>query len=151
MGTVCNLEQHTFPKMIEAPGQELAQILGEPLPESAQLTQTYKGRPRLVMPTARTSLSANEPLNVTVAVLAGTEPKRGFLYWRRMGPGTFANVPLGRVSRATYSAQIPASDLEPVAEVGIEYYLEMELADGARLHWPATAPDLNQTVTFFDR
>ena len=43
LGTVANWNQHNLPGLLTKPGEELAKILGEPLPADAQLTQSYHG------------------------------------------------------------------------------------------------------------
>lgn len=143
LGTVANWEQHNLPDLLDRPGQELAQWLGEPLPPDAQLGSTYTGPPRLIVPTVRTSYLPGEPLRLKVIVLAAEPPSRPRLYWRPLGRGRFQAQPLQHLARGVYQAQFP-----PAATVGedIEYYLEVRTGDGQPLRFPATAPALNQTV-----
>ncbi len=61
LGTVANWNQHNLPGLLTKPGEELARLLGEPLPASAQLAQSYHGPTRVIVPTIRTSLAADEP------------------------------------------------------------------------------------------
>jgi Malectin domain len=143
MGTVCNLEGHTFPAMLDKPGQELEEILGEPLPADAQLARTYEGPARLVVPTNRTSLRPGDALAVKVMVLDTAAPEGGAVYWRVMGQGEFKTVPMERAERATFTAEVPWQDIR---WADIEYYVEMTRASGEVLRWPATAPAINQTV-----
>ena len=134
MGSVTNLEQHTLPHVIETPGRELEALLGGPLPAEAQLPADYAGATRIVVPVVRTSLAQGEPLNVVVTVLAETPPAAVSLYWRPMGKGEFKEVALAHVARATYAAMLPVNE-------DIEYYIK-----AADALWPATAPELNQTI-----
>jgi len=58
-----------------------------------------------------------------------------------MGRGDWQAVPLRHVARAVYTVTLP-----PVTGESLEYYIEAGTAGGAMLRWPATAPELNQTV-----
>ena len=66
----------------------------------------------------------------------------GTLNCRALGEGRFARVPLNHVARRVYRVTIPAA---PRGATAIEYYIEAD-AGGATLVWPATAPNMNQTV-----
>jgi hypothetical protein len=65
------------------------------------------------------------------------------LYWRPLGKGQYSTVALKRVGRAVYSVEIPVA---ATAGVAFEYYVKVMASDGQVLHFPATAPELNQTV-----
>jgi hypothetical protein len=140
MGCVTNLEQHTLPGLIEKPGAELAAALGEALPADAELPREYTGTTRVFVPTVRGCLEAGESLKVTVVLLAEEMPRNGSLFWRPMGEGRFSKIPLNHVARGIFAATIdkPESD--------IEYYCEIVGTNGEKIPWPATAPELNQTV-----
>jgi len=139
MGTIANLEQHTFPGMLDTPGQELAGLLGEPLPADAVLSrQQSPTTTRLIMPTVRTAVQQGETLNLRAIVSNCSAPGRVTLWWREMGRGDFAAVPMTHVDRSVYAASLPVS-------TDVEYYIEA-LGEGDALRWPATAPKLNQTV-----
>ena len=62
------------------------------------------------------------------------------LRWRPLGHGRWQQQEMTHVTRAIHRATLPAS-----AE-SMEYYLQAVTASGGQLVWPATAPDLNQTV-----
>ncbi len=143
MGTVCNLEQHTFPGMLNQPGAELAQVLGEPLPADALLSNAYAGPTRVIVPTKRTCLSRGEPLTVKVIMLDKAPAQEGAVHWRVLGTGSFVQEPLSRLARNTYTAEISANR---IAGSDIEYYVEMVAADGVTVRWPASARTINQTV-----
>jgi len=146
MGTLCNLEQHTFPTMLDEPAEELEKILGEPLPPEAQLTHEYRGPTRVFVPTVRSSLLEGEPLTLKVIVLDEkilAPSSLSALHWRRLGTGSFSKVPLQHLARGVYTVEIPGSQ---IAGADIEYYVEVQLADGESVHWPATAGTINQTV-----
>ena len=94
LGTVANWNQHNLPDLLTKPGEELAKILGEPLPADAQLTQSYRGPTRIIVPTTRTSLAANEALKLKVIILSEAPPRAATLYWRKLGERRFAKIPL---------------------------------------------------------
>ncbi|HUW61876.1 MAG TPA: malectin domain-containing carbohydrate-binding protein [Candidatus Bathyarchaeia archaeon] len=134
MGSITNLEQHTLPHVIEKPGVELEALLGGPLPPEAQLPADYAGPARIIVPVVRTSLEQGEPLNIVATVLAEMPPGSVSLYWRPLGQGEFTEVPLAHVARAMYATMLSVNE-------DIEYYIKA--ADAV---WPATAPELNQTL-----
>ena len=63
------------------------------------------------------------------------------LYWRSLGQGTFRKVAADHRARQAYRVNLPAQ-----TEGAVEYYLEAALEDGRKVLWPATAPEINQTV-----
>ena len=85
LGTVMNWNQHNLPGLLTKPGEELARILGEPLPAEAQPTQSYHGPTRIIVPTTRTSLAANEALKLKVIILSEAPPRAATLCWRKLG------------------------------------------------------------------
>ena len=76
MGTVTNWQQHILPALLDEPGKELAQLLGEDLPPDAVPSGEYQGPARLFVPNVRTVLVSGEPLEVEVIVL-GESAGRG--------------------------------------------------------------------------
>jgi len=147
MGTVANWQQHLLPGLLTQPGKELADILGEPLPADAMPSDSYDGPPRLIVPTARASLTAGEDLRLKVIAVGAKAPARGSVYWRSLGKGTFEKAPLEHVARGVYSARIPAAQ---IANHDIEYYVQTSVG-GKTVRFPATAPVLNQTVVVMPR
>ncbi|HPO16131.1 MAG TPA: malectin domain-containing carbohydrate-binding protein [Candidatus Hydrogenedentes bacterium] len=143
MGNVTNLEQHTFPTMLEAPGKELADILGEPLPAEALLPAHYTGAPRVIVPTKRGLIRQKEDLAIKAIWLDAAPAISGTVRWRALGESAFENIPMNLAARQTYTGQIPA---KKIGKKTIEYFVEMESANGAKYTWPVTAPDINQTV-----
>jgi hypothetical protein len=141
LGTVANWNQHNLPGLLTKPGEELARILGEPLPATAQLTQSYHGPMRIIVPTTRTSLAANEALKLKVIILSEAPPRTATLCWRRLGERRFARIPLKLVARGVYSVQFPVTGKDD-----FEYYIRAEPGRGQPVHFPATAPKRNQTV-----
>jgi hypothetical protein len=139
LGTVANWEQHILPPLLEKTGQELETLLGQKLPAEAQLDRVYAGPTRVFVPTTRTSLRSGEPLNLKVIVLSPQKPDEVALYWRKMGQGPFEKRAPTHAARGVYRVQLP-----PLTE-DIEYYVEARVARKGFV-FPATAPDLNQTV-----
>jgi len=69
--------------------------------------------------------------------------KKAAVYWRPMGSGRFAKARLTHVARGVYSAAFPPGGARGT---GLEYYVEVVTSDGKALHFPATAPHMNQTL-----
>jgi hypothetical protein len=147
MGTVTNWEQHIMPGLLAAPGEELAKVLGEPLPPDAQLSKTYEGPTRVFLPTVRTSVTAGEPLVLKAIVLSGQPVVSVDLHWRtfedKRETRGFTRTPMTNVARKTFTATLPADATKGWM---IEYYISAAMQDGRGVCFPETAPQLNQTV-----
>jgi len=142
MGNVANWQQHIMPTLLTEPGRELANILGEDLPADAMPSKNYDGSLRMIVPTVRTSLATSEDLKLKVIILAQNQPKDAALYWRPMGKGKYNRIALTHIARGVYSVKIPADKIK----TDMEYYVEVNSTDGRRVNFPATAPNINQTV-----
>ena len=128
LATVVNMENHP------GWGALVARDVREPWP------RIYQGKPRLIVPTVRSQVVAGEVL-VLKAIALDNQPMKSFsLYRRPLGSGGFEKIDLEHLSRGVYTVT-----LAPAAE-DFEYYLKAETAAGAELVWPATAPQINQTV-----
>ena len=143
MGTVANWQQHLLPSLLAEPGQELAAILGEALPADAEPAATGAGSARLMVPTVRTMLMADEDLTLRVVLVNAGESAQAVLRWRPLGRGRFSQMPLEHVARGVYTVTLPATQFKTQ---DFEYYLAAKSAGGDTLVFPATAPRLNQTV-----
>jgi hypothetical protein len=141
LGNVCNWQQQTMPVLLTGPGKELAALLGEPLPPDAEPSKRYLGPPRIIVPTVRTAIVSGESLRLTV-VLAGIEPREAALHWRPLGGGEFRQSPLVHVARSVYAVALAGE----AVRTDFEYFIRVVDAGGQARHWPATAPQLNQTV-----
>jgi len=141
MGTVMNWNQHNLPDLLGKPGAELEKILGGPLPPEAQPSQSYRGPTRVIVPTTRTSLAPGEALKLKVIILSEDPARAGTLCWRALGHHKFASIPLQHVARGVYSVELPGDVNED-----FEYHIQVEAAQGQPVYYPATAPQLNQTV-----
>ncbi len=142
MGNVTNWQQHIMPTLLTEPGQELANILGEDLPADAVPSNQYVGPLRIFLPTVRTSLATGEDLKLKVIILAQNQPEDAALYWRTMGKGKFNKITLTHIARGVYSVKIPANWIK----ADLEYYVKASSTDGRQIAFPATAPNINQTV-----
>jgi len=147
MGTVANWQQHLLPSLLEQPGKELAEILGEALPAEAMPCDSYDGPARVIVPTARTSLTAGEDLRLRAIIIGDEKPRDGILRWRPLGNGTFETVSLEHVARGVYAARIPAGQ---IGDRDIEYYVQASVG-ASTVRFPVTAPTMNQTVVVIRR
>ena len=123
MGTVTNWQQHVMPMLLGKPGEELAKLLGEPLPADAMPGKDYAGPPRLFAPTLRTQVAEGESLVIRAIVLDRQPAKSVAFYHRPMGTGPFARIDAGHVARGVYCVTLP-----PAAGLGVEYYVQAENA-----------------------
>jgi hypothetical protein len=142
LGTIANLEQHSRRNhhIYDAHDSEIAEALGAALPAAATPSTHFDGPPRLVVPTVRTQIEPGESLSLEVIALAAGPPHALTLRWRKLGSGRYKIIPLRHVARGVYSVALPP------AKADLEYYVEAKMPEGRLLRWPATAPELNQTV-----
>ena len=143
MATVISWEHNPRYRLnaLEETGQQLAEALGNPLPDDARPAKQYEGPLRLVVPTVRTMVTCGEPLNLKVIVLSAAPPDDVRLHWRPLGPGPFTGVAAQHVARGVYRFTLPPDQIK----TDVEYYVEASAA-GSTARFPATAPSLNQTV-----
>ena len=71
------------------------------------------------------------------------QPEYAVLKYRTMGKGDYSEISLNHKARGAYMVQLPESNGE-----GLEYFIEVKLASGNLIKWPATAPEINQTIIF---
>ena len=141
LGTVANWQQHNIPMLIEKPGKEMADILGENLPQELLPSKDYPGNERIIVPGVRSDLESGEPFRLQIVFLGGRPENAGF-YWKLLGQEQFQKMNLSHVARGVYSIT-----LTPDMVAGdFEYYIKATGGDGKTLLFPATAPELNQTV-----
>jgi len=103
----------------------------------------YTGRPRLVVRTPRSSLLANEPLRLSIAVIESGSPKSAELEWRPLGTGRWQRVAAQRGYLNSYTVEIPVAQ---ITGRDFEYRIRVVTSDGAVQHFPAGAPQRTQTV-----
>ncbi|RJP33413.1 MAG: hypothetical protein C4527_04520 [Candidatus Omnitrophota bacterium] len=143
MGTIANWEQHNLQNF----AHELQELLGDDVPAETQLPIEYAGPPRIIVPTVRTNIAKGETLTLKVIILDKQPPQEANLYWREMGKGEYEPVPVKHVARGVYQTQLPQA-IGNAAH--LEYYIEVKTGEDKTLHWPATAPQINQTLTLMD-
>jgi hypothetical protein len=138
LGTLCNIEQQSMLRLKILTGEDakLEKFLGEPLPASAHPWKDYRGAPRLVVLTARTTANKGESLKLKIVALDKQPVKSVAVHVRPLGRGDWQTIPATHIARAVFEAKLP------VARDDFEYYVTA----GENLVWPATAPQLNQTV-----
>lgn len=141
MGTLDNLERHSRGQMQFVSGHDkaLAAALGSPLPSDLDLSKSYTGAARIIVPTVRGQVKPGESLRLKVIILDKNAPSSATLYWRPLSHGPYHQVALKHVGRAVYEANLPP------AKASFEYYIKARTPD-ANLTWPASAPRMNQTV-----
>jgi len=146
LGTIANLEQQSrgAAQLLTKHDAALVKLLGTPLPEACKPSASYEGPARIIVPTVRTQVASNEKLSLKIILLGAIQPNSAALHWRTMGSGSYRIIPLKHIARSVYSATLPAANKE------FEYYIETRESDGKKLKWPATAPQLNQTVIVAD-
>ena len=108
--------------------------------DQAPMSREYEGKPRIFVPTVRTSLEPGESLFLEVIILDNGAPTNQELCYRSLGAGEFQKKPLTHVTRGVYRVEFPA------AEEDMEYYLKATSSLGADMYFPATAPEINQTL-----
>jgi hypothetical protein len=146
MGNVANWQQHIMPKLLTEPGQELAKILDEDLPADAIPSNQYVGPIRIIVPTVRTSLNNGEDLKLKVIILSQNHSEDAALYWRAIGKGTYNRIDLKHIARGVYSVKIPASRIKS----DLEYYVRVSSSNDRQITFPASAPQINQTIIVND-
>jgi hypothetical protein len=148
LGTIANWEQHLLPGLLTKPGEDLARVLGQPLPPDAQPSPAYRGAVRVLVPTTPGLASPGRPIPVKVIVLAapGQTLQEAALAWRPLGKGRFTAIPLEPVSRGVYRVTIPP---QPTFAEALEYYVKVTPASGDPVYCPATAPRLNQSMVIW--
>ncbi len=140
LGTIMNWEAHCQHDLLVKPGEELARLLGEPIPADAQPPRDYRGPLRVIVPTVRSSLRAGEALTLRTLILSEQPPAEAAVYWRKMGRGAYVKAPLNRVARGVHSARFGGGDDD------LEYYVKVVPARGPAVSFPATAPRVGQTL-----
>lgn len=128
LAMVVNLENHP------GWGPAVARNTTQPWPKD------YPGQPRLIVPTVRSIVDQGDKLTLKIIVLDRQPARFVTLHVRALGRGDWKSIPASHVARAVYEARLPA------AQDDFEYYLTAETMSGAALLWPATAPQISQTV-----
>jgi len=116
-------------------------VVQSTLPESAIPPSKYSGAPRLIVPTARSDLGANELFTLTVMVLSETSVDSVVFAWKPMGTDPWQTLPM--------TVKAPGRQVYEIALPGLkqdfEYYVQATVA-GVKLYFPETYPPLPHTV-----
>ena len=142
LGTLCNVEQQSMLRMKILNGHDatLEKILGEPLPEAAHPWKDYRGASRLVVMNGRTALVKGEAHTLSIIALDQQPVKSVTVKIRPLGKGEWKIIEAKHIARAVWNATLPAANED------FEYQIVEKTSTGAKLVWPATAPEINQTV-----
>jgi len=81
-----------------------------------------------------------EPLRLRILALDRQPMERVVVHIRPLGKREWREIPAAHLGRAVFRAELPA------AEEDFEYWVSTVNAEGLSLVWPATAPEINQTV-----
>ena len=73
---------------------------------------------------------AGETLKLTVVVM-GPKPESPKLYWRPLGKGNFASIPLEHLARGVYTVALPADAVKD----DFEYYIQVAVG-GQTIQFP---------------
>jgi len=145
MATVLNWECHIGKRLTDPVDDKLEELLGSDLPDSILPYKEYRGLPRIIVPTIRTSICEDEDFILKVIKLSEIQSGDVAFYWRELGSkGKYKKELAKHISRGVYSVEL---DKDLITD-DFEYYIESEL-DNEKLIFPITAPGLNQTVVVF--
>jgi hypothetical protein len=145
LGNLTNWQQHVMDIYLNKPAKELETLIGAPLPAEAYPDKTPVYTSRIVAPELRTSINKGEDFNLP-AIITEASPVKAILKYRVLGGKNYQSVDLQKTERSLYQATIPADRLTG----DFEYYIEVKKADGETMRFPATAPELNQTVVIYE-
>jgi hypothetical protein len=142
LGTIANFEQHTRKEshFLDAHDAALSQALGAQLPAEVSPSQSYTGLPRLIVPTVRSVANEGEVLALKIIALDQQPVKSVTARLRPLGRGDWRTLPASHHGRAVWQVTFPAATHD------FEYCIEAQTAADKTLRWPATAPEINQTV-----
>ncbi len=142
LGTIANLEQQTRARsgLVNAHDEALVKALGHALPPEAAFSTKYAGEARLILPTVRSLAVKGEPLRLRILALDRQPVERVVVHIRSLGNEAWRETSAAHLGRAVFRAELPA------AEEDFEYWVSTVNGDGLSLVWPATAPEINQTV-----
>jgi hypothetical protein len=131
LGMVVNMEVNS------GWGPAVAKAVGKPLPKD------YKGAPRIIVAPVRSVVGMGEALTLKIIILDKKPVRRVDIKVRPLG-GKWQNIPAINVTSSVFKAV-----LQPASE-DFEYQVIAQTAAGTKLIWPATAPEMNQTVIIME-
>jgi hypothetical protein len=129
LGTVANLEQHSRVAMNLLKSHEM------------ELPENYAGKARIIVPTVRNVIAGKESLHIKILTLDKKPVQTVTINVRSLGSKSgWQKFPAKHLARGVWEMEFPSSDRD------FEYYISVVASENKELHWPATAPELNQTV-----
>jgi hypothetical protein len=142
LGTITNIELQSLLrcKILTFYDDALENITGAPLPEEAKPWKEYRGKPLLVNLVVRTTIKRGESLNLRIIALDRQEVNSVSVKIRSLGTKKWEIIEAKHVARAVWNAMLPA------AVNDFEYLIVSETPGVTKMIWPATAPEINQTV-----
>lgn len=143
VGTITSIESGNRKRILHKQDSLITGILGIPLPAEASVNTGYSGKSRIFISSVCTSWKAGEPMEIRPFVLSQEECKKVSLYWRPLGKGSYSTVEAGHRARNAWRVNLPESSVGCV-----EYYIEASLANGKKIRYPATSPEINSTVVY---
>jgi len=155
LGTIANLEQHNLGllQVLNKHDSLIIHEIGRELPRRAALSMEYRGPLKIIVPTRRNLLEQGEDLNLKVILLSGESVNKAFFCWRYLdeafynrifhGIKRFNKIPLEHVNRGVYKVILSS---EILMDRDFEYYIEVDANSGSKTYYPATAPEICQTV-----
>ena len=146
LGTVQNLQQHNFPKILNDTIRVFEASLGGPMPESHVPRHVFTGQERLFLTTTRQSIAKGESLQLRAFVLVanGGAPRPPVLHVRAMAggdPWTAITMALKMAGRSVFQATVP----ESFVTRDFEYYVTWQGTHAVHT-WPPGAPSVPHTV-----
>jgi hypothetical protein len=144
LGNLTNWQQHVMDLYFDKPAKELSAWLGTELPAEALPDKVPVYSSRIIAPELRTSLASGENFNIQV-IITEASPVKAVLKYRLLGERKYKTAVLQPVGRCVYQSDIPAERITG----DFEYYIEAEKQAGGKMHFPATAPAINQTVVIW--
>jgi hypothetical protein len=141
LGNLTNWQQHLMDIYFDQPAKELTTWLGTELPAEALPDKAPIYSSRIIAPELRTAINADENFTTQV-IITEASPANAVLKYRHLGEKKYQTVSLQNIGRCVYQAEIPADRLTG----DFEYYIEVEKQKGKTMRFPATAPEINQTV-----
>lgn len=145
LGTIANLEQHNLGllQVLNKHDSLIISATGKPFPPEAELSKKYFGPPRIIIPALRNLLESGEDFNLRIILLSAEPVKEVSFYWRNLGTRQFNKVSPAHVNRGVYELKLSSEELN---NEDLEYYIEAVSASESTTFFPASAPELNQTI-----
>ena len=131
LGMVVNMEVH--PDW----GPAVASAVGKPF------AKEYLGDPRIIVTPVRSVAAKGEELTIKIIALDKQPVKSVTIKFRPLD-GKWQDLPAVHITRAVFKAVLPS------ATEDFEYQVIAETSTGIKLNWPATAPEMNQTVVVME-